>query len=369
MIYLWSASPGTGKTCYVVKQLIEKWTVDEKYKDRKIYHNINGLKIEGLHKIPDDFRECENGSILIYDEAQDIEYYSVESKINPVAKELSKHRHRGFDIHFITQDPALLNKWVLKNVYMHYYLWRPAQASNVTIYTFPRAIVAPTKADFKSAYDKRLWRFEKYYLQFYQSTVLNTSEKLSSTKKSSILITGFLFACLIAYFIRPIFSIADGFGATSANASTSEQDTDVQNQESTAAQPDVQSDNLDEVNLQNRINYYQAQEQQRQQELYQRKLELYNEYLDKDYEVIKSDEALQVRGVIKIGNTCKAYNTHGDLMTLTQSQCNYYIAQSGRVHKSNQSSYHSNDNQSSYQSFAVQDEPSAAARTQQQNGG
>lgn len=207
MIFLWSATPGTGKTCYVVKQLIEKWTVDEENKNRKIYHNINGLKIEGLHTAPEDFRECEDGAIIIYDEAQDIEYYSSDSRSNPVAKELSKHRHRGFDIHFITQDPALLNKWVLKNVYLHYYFWRPAQSKNIEIYTFARAIVSPTKQDFKSAYDKKLWRFEPHYLQYYKSTVLNTSQKMGSSKKTSILITAFLFACIIAYFIRPLFSL------------------------------------------------------------------------------------------------------------------------------------------------------------------
>lgn len=162
MIYLYSATPGTGKTCYVVKQLVDNWLNDLDNANRKIYHNINGLKIEGLYQAPDDFRECDDGSIIIYDEAQDIDYYSSDSRsINEVAKELSKHRHRGFDIHFITQDPALLTKWVLKNVYLHYYLWRPAQASTITIYTFSRAIVSPTKTDFKNAYDKKLWRFEK----------------------------------------------------------------------------------------------------------------------------------------------------------------------------------------------------------------
>lgn len=110
MIYLWTATPGTGKTCYVVKQLVDNWLNDEKNKDRKIYANIEGLKIEGISRPPDDFRKCEDGSIIIYDEAQDIIHYSSEVRDDPVAREISKHRHRGFDIHFITQDPALLNK-------------------------------------------------------------------------------------------------------------------------------------------------------------------------------------------------------------------------------------------------------------------
>lgn len=42
---------------------------------------------------------------------------------------------------------------------------------------------------------------------------------------------------------------------------------------------------------------------------------------------------LQVRGVMKIGTSCKAYNTYGDLMTLTADECNYYLQEPGRVHK------------------------------------
>lgn len=322
MIYLWSATPGTGKTCYVVKQLVDKWTVDDKYKHRKIYHNINGLKIEGLHQAPDDFRQCDDGSIIIYDEAQDIDYYSVESKINPVCKELSKHRHRGFDIHFITQDPALLNKWVLKNVYMHYYFWRPAQRKNIEIYTFPRAIVIPTKQDFKTAFDKKLWRFEEHYLQYYKSTVMNTSEKVGSSKRASIIATGFMFLCVIAYFIQPLFSIANNFEAKD-QAQDNTDNTTAQNT-SKVKQPTDTAPTTQDIRL---------QEQEQLIANQKRKIELYQKMLPKDYEVIKSDPNLQVRGVIHSKKGCSAYNTNGDLMNLSADDCAYYISEPGRVHK------------------------------------
>lgn len=317
MIYLYSATPGTGKTCWVVKQLVDKWVGDSKYKNRKIYHNINGLKIEGLYPAPDNFCDCEDGSIIIYDEAQDIEYYSIESRINPVAKALSKHRHRGFDIHFITQDPALLNKWVLKNVYMHFYLWRPAQSSTVTVYTFARAIVSPTKADFKAAFDKRLWRFEPYYLQFYTSTVLNTSEKQPSSKRLSILATGFLFACLIAYFIRPLFSLADGpQGDTKTDLDTSFETTQ------TPFADDATTFYSDDPLL----------IEPRQEFVDPRAQELMEAYLPKDYTAIKSEPALQVRAVIHSNDRCKAYNAYGDQLLLDYDLCSHYAKEFGRVH-------------------------------------
>lgn len=330
MIYLWTATPGTGKTCYVVKQLVDKWTVQEKYKDRKIYHNINGLKIDGLHKAPDDFRECENGSIIIYDEAQDIDYYSVESKINPVCKALSKHRHRGFDIHFITQDPALLNKWVLKNVYMHYYFWRPAQAKNIEIYAFPRAIVSPTKADFKSAFDKRLWRFETYYLQYYQSTVLNTSEKVSSTKRTSLLVTGFLLFCAIAWFVKPLFGVTSIF-STKQTSQTEQPSNDndhnqSDNQSLTATQYPTNSLNNLPTEAQDKRVIFENQQ-------FDRKTDLYQKDLPPDYQIRRTDPALQVRGVVKMQNKCLAYNAYGDVMTLSYQECLSYV-NTGRVYRS-----------------------------------
>lgn len=72
----------------------------------------------------------------------------------------------------------------------------------------------------------------------------------------------------------------------------------------------------------------------RQIEQANRRIELLESWLPKDYEVIKNEPILQVRGVIKMSDHCKAYNTHGDLMTLSLDECNYYISEPGRVHKS-----------------------------------
>lgn len=321
MIYLYSASPGTGKTCWVVKQLIDKWLDDPDNANRKIYHNINGLKIDGLYPAPEDFRQCEDGSIIIYDEAQDIEHYSSDSRANnPIAKELSKHRHRGFDIHFITQDPSLLHKYVLKNTHLHYYLWRPAQRKTIEIFTFARAIVSPTKTDFKNAYDRRIWRFEERYLNYYKSTVVNTSKKQVSEKMVGVIITGIIFAFMIGAMIYPAvksFVFKDKDDNKPKQAITEQQD-----QTAPPAPKETQSPNMEQIDANRRII------------IDNRRQELYQTMLPTDYEVIKQDPNLQVRGVIKMGNSCKAYNTHGDLMTLDNTDCQYYIKQSGRVHKS-----------------------------------
>lgn len=206
MIYLYTATPGTGKTCWVVKQLVDEWIDELNNRNRLIYSNIEGLKVEGILPLPEggDFRECEDGALIIIDEPQELEHYSSDSRgVNPVAKALSKHRHRGFDIHFITQDPSLLHKYVLKNVYLHYYLWRPAQRQMIEIFTFARAIVSPTQMDFKNAYDKKWWRFETRYLKYYKSTVINTSKKVGSGKRNGVIATFVILMLMAAYFIYP----------------------------------------------------------------------------------------------------------------------------------------------------------------------
>lgn len=210
MIYLYTATPGTGKTCWVVKQLVDEWIDAAENRSRLIYSNIEGLKIDGILPLPEggDFRECEDGALIIIDEPQELDHYSSDGRgVNPVAKALSKHRHRGFDIHFITQDPSLLHKYVLKNVYLHYYLWRPAQRQMIEIFTFARAIVSPSQTDFKNAYDKKWWRFETRYLQYYKSTVINTSKKVGSGKRNGVIATFVILMLMAAYFIYPALAI------------------------------------------------------------------------------------------------------------------------------------------------------------------
>lgn len=319
MIYLYSATPGTGKTCYVVKQLIERWTTDPKYKDRKIYANIEGLKIEGIEPPPNDFRQCQDGSIIIYDEAQDISHYSSETRDDPVARALSKHRHRGFDIHMITQDPALLNKWVLKNVYMHYYLWRPAQSQSITIYTFPRAIVTPTKQDFKTAFDKRLWRFEKYYLQFYKSTVINTSEKVPSTKKAGIITTGVVAAMVIGYFIQPLFSMGEVFDdpntKTAQQAPKTPQNTQLGDNKATP--PPTPQNTPQPTHTPQMSNNTTPPPQ-----VVPTSYELQQKYLGDYSAEVGNDDTVRPAIAISQNGRCGAYNKFGEKLVITQTHCN-----------------------------------------------
>lgn len=314
MMYLVSATPGTGKSCWVVKQ-ITQWIDDPANKGRKIYSNIAGLKIQGVEVPPDDFRECPDGSIIVYDEAQEIEHYSSDSRANnPIAKALSKHRHRGFDIWFITQDPSLLHKYVLKNIYLHYYLWRPAQRQMIEIYTFARAIVTPTKDDFKNAYDKVWWRFDEYYLQFYKSTVVNTSKKVGSSKRAGAIFTGIIFALMICAAIYPAIKNSAGISqAPKQHAKTPVAVASASAPVSVASAPVANS-----MQLLASTPMPQPQQAPVNQGFYN---PLHGNYIQHIEQVPVS--------IISFGGKCTAYNTNNQIVNIPLSDCKAYLSNKG----------------------------------------
>lgn len=360
MIYLYTAPPGTGKTCWVVKQLVDNWIPDPNNDKRAIYSNINGLKIEGIRELPDDgdFRKCEDGSIIIIDEPQDIDHYNSDSRgFNPVAKALSKHRHRGFDIHFITQDPSLLHKYVLKNVYLHYYLWRPAQRKAIEIYTFARAIVSPTTNDFKNAYDKIWWRFEEHYLQYYKSTVLNTSQKTGSTKRNSVITTFIIFMLIIAYFMYPALK-PHLFKDEQQSEPVSQRDDTVdvvnamqphqsQPQPQQTADPYLQQ-YPSSVPVQSQ-NQYQLEKEQQEQ--------LHKKYLS-DYTVeVANDDAIRPASLMMFSGKCHAYNMYGDKLNITQSHCKEMLKNGTMPKSRNQSQSNDLFNQTNQNQLQPQFQP------------
>lgn len=326
MLYLVSATPGTGKTCWVVKKLIEEFIESDEYKGRPIYANIAGLKIDGIKEPPDDFRKCPDGSLIIYDEAQDIEHYSSDSRANnPIAKALSKHRHRGFDIWFITQDPSLLHKYVLKNIFLHYYLWRPAQRKLIEIFTFARAIVTPSKDDFKNAYDKQWWKFEEYYLQFYKSTAINTSRQIGSSKKWSIIVTGFIFFVMIAYFIYPALAVSKKIKGEE-EPTQSQQIIDNQQQTKSTAHPIPADEQQPNTMLPQSAPIPQA-----------------------TYQPQPKPIDNNVYGITAFGDRCTAYGINNQVIDISHDECLQYASGQKLVSiKSSNADYQSND----YQAYA-----------------
>src|SRR5574340_247846 len=128
MIYLYYGKVGDGKTYHVVNREV----IPALLSGRKVYTNIEGLNLRNISTftsipyaelaelvflfdpfdkaaVKEMYKIAEHGSLIIYDESHD--YYDAREYKNAdkdFLDFLSKSRHQGFDIVFITQSPKRL---------------------------------------------------------------------------------------------------------------------------------------------------------------------------------------------------------------------------------------------------------------------
>jgi hypothetical protein len=131
MLYFITATPGSGKTLYVINKLKD-------IKDRKIYyHGIPELTLDWIElKDPVNYPdEITDGSIVVIDEVSD--HFPVRSPKQSVplgVEFIRKHRHRGIDIYFITQHPTLLDHQARRLVGNHVHLQRNFGLARAVMY-------------------------------------------------------------------------------------------------------------------------------------------------------------------------------------------------------------------------------------------
>lgn len=205
MITLFTGTPGAGKTQYAVKMIRDILAEGLKGKPDKgiprIYTNINGLKfweasidddgnvqivnkvkvkddvpaidiVRPLSDLPDnDWRKAAEGSLIVYDEAQKFFPSTGRAGLSDdkMIRDLDTHRHGGYNLFFITQDPTLIHSQIRKFVGKHYHLHRKHGAKFANIYEWdfcvdaPRSLIGeqeePQKVTF--TYDSSLYELYK----------------------------------------------------------------------------------------------------------------------------------------------------------------------------------------------------------------
>lgn len=179
MITLITAVPGSGKTLYALS-LIDKYNKEEKH----VFHNIDGLKPEKfehphlIHDAPADWRETEDGSLVIYDECQQPHLYPANAKRGLVEDErltaMETHRHTGHDLIFITQAPTFVHHHVRKLVGQHIHFYRARGISGAMRYEWSHVCDKPNDRKEQERSDNYMWRFPKKYYDFYQSATIHT---------------------------------------------------------------------------------------------------------------------------------------------------------------------------------------------------
>ena len=239
MLYLLTAPPGSGKSQYAIERFILN-TIREneaaiaawqKIKNpdkpppirRQVFTNIKGmLQPERVAKIqamvgglpllesPLDWRDAPDGSMIIYDEAQQKHLFRATGTPGvPMVKNaagvlvederitaLDTHRHRGFDIVLITQEVGLVHHWAKKFVGCHVDLERVAGAEMMTVREWGK--YQPTPADYhaRQAADTSVTMMHKSTWELYDSGTIHT-HNFTMPRGAKFAIRGFLMLAVL----------------------------------------------------------------------------------------------------------------------------------------------------------------------------
>jgi zona occludens toxin len=188
MITLQTGLPGHGKTLHCL-WFINRYLISEnkRLQDeadkvgsvplvRQVYYaGIKDLKLPWIEIDPVKWAECPPGSIIVIDECQDVFPGMANGAKRPdFYSALAKHRHSGFDIFLITQDPSLVDNFVRKLVDRHLHSVRKFGFQRATVYEWSGVQQAPRSvASIKSAIVKD-WSYPKEVFGYYKSAEVHT---------------------------------------------------------------------------------------------------------------------------------------------------------------------------------------------------
>src|SRR5690554_3022659 len=185
MMRLITGVPGAGKTLFAVSEIVKA------VKDgRQVFTNIEGMDLEGVFPLTEmDWREYPDGSLIVYDEAHQIFRATGRPGLSndPVISDMDMHRHRGFDLWFITQFPTKVHHEIRNMVDEHYHLLRQFGAKQATLYKWPESVDVKDQGQ-RSVADKSVFRYPKECFKYYKSASLHT-DKLRVPAKLKFMIT------------------------------------------------------------------------------------------------------------------------------------------------------------------------------------
>lgn len=238
MIYLYYGKIGDGKTYHVLKNDI----LPALRKGRKVYTNIDGLNVRSLalyldmspdqvcivhHKEHSFYREnlvcggeqenwessvIEANSLIVIDEAQKIwDARQFKDTKKEFLNFLEYHRHFGFDLVFITQNPKRLESAIVrlsneayqvKNLKVLGSLFSSRYVIHIRQTAYDRDIIATVRGSFK----KELFSLYKSY---------RSSGKFSKESKGALSNGIFLLIPLLVAFALTLFITRGGFSFSS----------------------------------------------------------------------------------------------------------------------------------------------------------
>ena len=343
-VILINGSNGHGKGQFVIKMILDYQEENDKLEKkglprRPIFANIYGVNDAGITPLkdvspipsdkvyfgkqdnpdftpPDDYFIPPIGSIFVYDEAQKIEW--IKQKAGALSNDLrvtslEDHRHAGLDVIFVTPSTNYLHSHITGLVSPHYYVERPLGLATTNVFMFnkfqktPDAVSTRSKAD-----DQSMISLGKKYGQYYKSSEQHNIKRTIPLKLK--VMVAVLAVCILYTLFNYNKSKTTDIVAPIAEPPSTISD-DVIAEVDSAHQKMVIDDLTARLAMLER--------------------ELYEQRLPADYQVTEKNPAIRVSGVVNMGDKgCRAYNAYGEMLNLTVGECDYYLADAGRVQKS-----------------------------------
>ena len=175
-ITLITGLPGHGKTLNGIKEARD-YAIAE---GRVIYYyNIKELSQDlGWHEIddPKQWFELPPGSIIFLDECQHYFPARASGKNAPQwISEFNTHRHKGYDIFLVTQNPKLIDHDIRFLVNRHLHFFRPFGLNRTTRIEWARCIDDPFKdSAHKSAISSSTVKLDDKVFDLYKSAEVHT---------------------------------------------------------------------------------------------------------------------------------------------------------------------------------------------------
>lgn len=242
MITLQTGLPGHGKTLHTL-WVINSYVAAENKRLKEeadktgavplvrqvFYSGIKDLSLPWTEFDPTTWMDLPAGAIIVMDECQDVFPPLPTGAKKPAHYQmLAKHRHSGFDIFLITQDPALIDNFVRKLCERHFHSVRIFGLQRNTIYEWSFVQQAPRSASAQKAAVKNSWKFPKEVFKYYKSAEVHTvvrrvPKKLIFAVLFILCVPVLVYLALNSYsnrFKKPETSVAPGGSSTLSSAST-----------------------------------------------------------------------------------------------------------------------------------------------------
>lgn len=174
MITLTTGLPGAGKTLRTI------WMVEKLRNEsgREVYYSgITDLNLPWiLFDDPTKWHELPQGSIVVIDECQKIYRNRANgSAVPPHVAELETHRHKGFDIFLITQDPRIIDSNVRRLTERHFHLMRRFGGTSAVCHEFLGVKEGVDKS--RSGSQSHTWHYPKEVYDYYKSAEIHTHKR------------------------------------------------------------------------------------------------------------------------------------------------------------------------------------------------